>query len=266
MDSERQFSSPLVVWLILLRWHHPAKGYRLKVLPSLNIQNGRVLPLLEPTPASERTTEELVELLLNKGCSRFDLTDRDAAQNCGSNRTLIAALMRKIRNSNSKVCIQVGGGIRSSDQAQFFLDHGATWLVVGAVLQGYPVVVDQLLARFRDQLVASIDARHGEVQSSGGLGSAGMNINAIAGRIRDLGFKRILFTDIPLDPSGNPDFPTAQTICDLARIPLFMGGSIHTPPHVAQATTVRGLQGVLVDAHTVLGFPEMINSSAQSCS
>jgi phosphoribosylformimino-5-aminoimidazole carboxamide ribotide isomerase len=238
----------------------------LKVLPTLNIQNGRVMPLLEPAPSSERTTEELVEFLLDRGCCRFDLTDRDAAQNRGNNRALIAALMRKIRGSNSKVCIQVGGGIRSSDQAQFFLDHGATWLVVGAVLQGYPVVVDQLLARFRDQLVASVDARRGEVQSSGGLGPAGMSATSIAGRIRDLGFKRILFIDISLDPGGDPDFPTAQAICELARIPLFMGGSIRSPLHMTQAAAVRGLQGVLVDAHTVLGFPEMINSSAQSCS
>lgn len=249
-----------------MRLHHPAKGFRLKVLPTLNIQNGRVMPLLQAAPPPERTIEELVEILLDRGCTRFDLTDRDAAQNAGNNRGLIAALIRRIRSSNSKVCIQVGGGIRSSDQAQFFLDNGATWLVVGAVLQGYPVVVDQLLARFRDQLVASVDAKRGEIQSSGGLDSAGVGTTAIAGRIGDLGFKRILFNDFSMEPDRAPDFITAQAICEAARVPLFMGGSIHTPLHLTQATAVRGLQGVLVDAHTVLGFPEMTNSSAQSCS
>ena len=267
LDVHRDaLSVPLVVWLISLRLHFFAKGFRLKVLLSLNIQNGRVVPLLSAGPAPERTPEELVEFLLDRGCSRFDLTDRDAALNCGNNRALIATLIRKIRSKQSKVCIQVGGGIRSSDQAQFFLDAGVTWLAVGAVLQGYPVVVDQLLARFRDQLVATVDARQGEVQSPGGVGPAGLSATTLAGRIRDLGFKRILFNDFSVDQGADPDFQTAQAIYNLSRIPLFMGGSILTPSHLAQAAALRGLQGVLVDAHTVVGFPEMINSSVQPCS
>jgi len=256
----------MVVWLVLLREYHPAKGARLKVLPTLNIQNGRVMPLLQDGPPLDRTPEELVDFLLDHGCCRFDLTDRDAAQNCGNNRALIAALMRRIRTAHPKVCIQVGGGIRSSDQAQFFADNGATWLVVGAVLQGYPVVVEQLLARFQDQLVASMDSRAGEVQTSGGLGPAGMTASFIVGRIRELGFRRILFNDFAQEPEGDPDFTTAQVISEQARIPLFMGGSIRTPQHMAAAAHIRGLQGVLVDAQTVLGFPEMMHSSAQSCS
>ena len=238
----------------------------MKVLPTLNLQNGRVLPLLEPESSAARAPEELVDLLLNHGCCRFDLTDMDAAQNRGSNHALIGSLVKKIRSANSKVCIQVGGGIRSSDQAQFFLDQGATWLVVGTILHRYPMVADQLLARFRDQLVASVDARGGEVQSLGGLASEGMSAVTIAGRVRDLGFKRILFTDMPLDSKAEPDFSTAQSISEQAHIPLFMGGSIRTPAHMTLAASIRGLQGVLVEAHNVLEFPEMLRSTAQSCS
>ena len=36
--------------------------------------------------------------------------------------------------------------------AQFFLDNGATWLTVGTILQRSPVMVEQLLARFREHL------------------------------------------------------------------------------------------------------------------
>ena len=47
-------------------------------------------------------------------------------------------------------------------------------------------------------------------------------------RIRDHGFKRILFTDIPACPGAEPDFGTARVLAQSARIPLFMGGSIQT--------------------------------------
>jgi phosphoribosylformimino-5-aminoimidazole carboxamide ribonucleotide (ProFAR) isomerase len=238
----------------------------LKVLPTLNIRNGHVLPLLESGTSGERSPEELVGRLLEYGSCRFDLTDLDAAQNRGSNHLLISTLIKKIRAANPKVCIQVGGGIRSSDQAQFFLDQGATWLVVGTVLHRYPMVVDQLLARFRDQLVASVDAKQGEAMPPGSTTPEGVRAATLAGRIRDLGFKRILLTDIPLDTAAEPDFLTAQAMYDEARIPLFMGGTIRTPLHMTQAFTVRGLQGVLVDAYDVLEFPEMVRSSAHLCS
>lgn len=241
-------------------------GSSLKVLPTLNIQNSLVMS----PPAFGETEgvkpEKLVDALLERNCCRFDLVDMDAARNHGSNRALIASLIRRIRSVNSKVCVQVGGGIHSSDQAQFFVDLGATWLVVGTVLHRYPVVVDQLLARFREKLVASLDARNGEVHSSGGLASMGVSAAGMALRIRDLGFRRLLFTDMPLDPTSQPDFKTAQAICDQARIPMFMGGSFRTPEHLAQAAEVRGLQGLLVEAPILLHYPEMIRSTAQACS
>ena len=94
---------------------------------------------------------DLLDVLLDQGCHRLALVDVDAAGGQGHNRDLIAGIMRRFHQGNAKVCIQVGGGIRSSDQAQFFLDNGATWIVVGTVIQRSPLVVDQLLARFRDQ-------------------------------------------------------------------------------------------------------------------
>lgn len=230
----------------------------MKVLPTLNIQNGRVTPALENGSSTDRKPVEVIETLLAAGCCRFALVDVDAARGTGSNRGLIGDLMRRIRQSGSKVCIQVGGGICSSDHAQYYLNQGATWLLVGTALHRYPVVVDQMLARFQDHLMASVDARAGEVQINGRRESRGVLATAMAETIRERGFKRLLFADIPTEQDADPDFQTARKICDRTHMPVFMGGNFRLQTHLAQADEIRGLQGVLIDVTCLLDSPKMI--------
>lgn len=236
----------------------------MKVLPTLQIQNGCLAPSagcdsLETDPFSAAVS------LLDRGCKRICLLDVDAARSQGHNRELISRIMRRFRQVSSKVCIQVGGGIRSSDQAQFFLDEGATWLLVGTILHRSPLIVDQLLGRFREQLTAAIDARGGKVQASGWSESSRLSPQEAAIRIREQGFRRILFSDIPDGSDNAPDFPTAARISEHGRLPLLMGGSIRSLEHIAQASAVPGIQGVLVDSRLVLGAPDLFDAQAPAC-
>jgi len=208
---------------------------------------------------------EVLDWLLDQGCCRFALVDVDAARSQGSNRDLIGTLIRRIRQSGPKVCIQVGGGICSSDHAQHFLNLGATWLLVGTVIHRYPMVVDQLLARFQDHLMASVDAREGDVQIAGRREAKKLRATHMAGNIRDLGFRRLLFADIPADETSDPDFQTARDICEQTRMPVFMGGSLRSQAHLRQAEEIRGLQGVFVDALFLLDSPKMLLLPVSPC-
>lgn len=237
----------------------------MKVLPTLNIQNGRVVPSFANGSASDRAPLEVLDRLLDQGCCRFALVDVDAARSQGSNRELIGTLIRHIRQSGSKVCIQVGGGICSSDQAQLFLNQGATWLLVGTVIHRYPVVVDQLLARFQDHLMATVDAREGDVQIAGRREAKKLKASAMAENIRELGFRRLLFADIPTHDTADPDFRTAQDICERTRMPVFMGGSLRSQAHLSRAEEIRGLQGVFLDALDLIDSPKMLLQPTSPC-
>ncbi len=231
----------------------------LKILPTLHLQNGLAVPWLE-AGHRPRNPCELVDFLLDRSCHRLALVDVDAAGGQSHNRNLIAGIMRQYHRRSAKVCIQVGGGIRSSDQAQFFLDNGATWILVGTLIQRSPLVVEQLLARFRDHLTAGVDARAGEIQSSGWREPSPLKPDSTGQRIREHGFKRILFTDIPTAALAPPDFDTARTISLNARIPLFMGGTIRTRDHLKLAGEVPGLQGVALDALQLFEDPDLLGA------
>ena len=228
----------------------------MKILPTLNIQNGAVVPIVgEGEPSGDPLA--LAAFLLDQGCHRLALVDVDAARGHGNNRELIARVMHRFHAGRPKACIQVGGGIRSSDQAQFFLDHGAIWLAVGTILQRSPSMVEQLLARFREHLTAAVDARGGEVLASGWGMPSGQKAEAAGALVGDFGFKRLLFMDIPKDPLARPDFATARVLSQGARVPLYMGGSIRSLEALAGARETPGIQGVVMDGLLLFKDPAL---------
>lgn len=220
----------------------------MKIYPTLNLQHGRVIPTTGQGGPSPEAPLELAARLLDEGATRMALVDVDAAMGKGNNRELIAQILQRCHARGRKVCIQVAGGIRSSDQAQFFIDHGAVWLVAGTILHKSSLVSEQLMARFQPFLTAAIDARGGKVHRSGWVDTANLSALDLALRAKAYGFKRLLFVDIPEVPGAEPDFETATALATATGLPLVMGGSITSLRHLDLAPAHLGIKGALVDA------------------
>lgn len=239
----------------------------MKIFPTLNLQQGRVIPTFGGETPSEVAPLDLVQMLLDHGCTRLALVDVDAARNSGNNRELMARLLRACatRPRGANPCVQVAGGLRASDQCSFYLDQGATWLVVGTILQKSPLVVDQLLARFQPHLTAGIDARGGWVHCSGWVQSTGIAAEVMGQRAKAYGFKRLLFVDVPQAPDAEPDYDTARRMQEATRLPLLMGGSLTTLSRLQAAQATQVLHGGLVDALLFLGDPALMGLLPQAC-
>ena len=219
----------------------------MKIFPTLNLQHGRVVPAGQLEPCAESPLD-LAAWILDQGATRLALVDVDAAQGTGNNRELIGQLLQYAHSQGPKTCIQVAGGVRSSDQAQYFIDQGATWLVVGTLLHKSSLLVEQLVARFQPYLTAAVDARGGQVHRSGWVDASCMSATELAKRAKAYGFRRLLFVDIPDDPGADPDFDTAHALSRVSGLPLVMGGSITTLAHLERLHAQPGLKGALVDA------------------
>jgi phosphoribosylformimino-5-aminoimidazole carboxamide ribonucleotide (ProFAR) isomerase len=237
----------------------------LTIYPTLNIQNGLVVSTTGLGEPCALTPFDLASRLMDEGATRIGLVDVDAAMGRGNNRDAIARILQGCRSRERKVCVQVAGGIRSSDQAQFFIDLGATWLVAGTILHKSPMVSEQLMARFQSFLTAAIDARGGKVHRSGWIDTASLSALDLALRAKAYGFRRLLFVDIPEDASADPDFQTATDLAAATGLPLVMGGSITTPRHLESARAQQGLKGTLVDALLFQENPKLLAFLQAAC-
>ncbi|MBP1627535.1 MAG: 1-(5-phosphoribosyl)-5-[(5-phosphoribosylamino)methylideneamino] imidazole-4-carboxamide isomerase [Holophagaceae bacterium] len=236
----------------------------MKVFPTLQIENGLTVPFFGEAP-TETAPMEMVEQLLDLGCTHVTFIDRDAASGRGNNRDLILKLTQRFVRGAGKACIQVGGGIRSSDQAQMYLDHGVTWILVNAIIQRSPLMTEQLVARFQTRLTATLAAYRGQFQEPGRNTNLETTLEQAAQYIKDLGIRRALYIDLPGPGVIEPDWQSARRITEITRIPLLMSGTVATEEHVRQASAIPGVHGVLLDAWTVTGNPRLLPHSTEPC-
>lgn len=230
----------------------------MKLFPTLNIRQGRVIPTAGGLPGEGLDPLEVAERLFDHGTQCLALVDVDAAHGVGHNREILGRILARSASKGKRPCVQVAGGIRASDQAQFFLDQGATWLVVGTILHKAPSVVENLLSRFQSHLTAAIDARGGLVHRSGWVANAGMDALALAERAKAYGFRRLLFVDIPEEEGADPDFQTARRLAVASKLPLLMGGSLTRPAHLRAAQEQGDLHGAIVDALLLVEDPALM--------
>jgi len=229
-----------------------------KLFPTLNIRQGQVVPTAGGLPGSAMDPLRMAEHLLDNGAQCLALVDVDAAQSLGHNREIIGRILARAATRAKRPCVQVAGGIRASDQAQYFLDQGANWLVVGTIFHKSPAVVENLLSRFRPHLTAAIDARGGQVHSSGWASNTGLDAIVLAERAKAYGFRRLLFVDIPEEDGADPDFETARRLGEASKLPLLMGGSLTRPAHLRAARDRGELHGAIVDALLLIEDPALM--------
>ncbi|MCS6878216.1 MAG: phosphoribosyl-ATP diphosphatase [Geminicoccaceae bacterium] len=126
------------------------------IVPSIDLQRGRVVQLVggeelaleagDPLPIAERFAL----------AGEIAVVDLDAALGTGSNAALVEKLL------DAGFSCRVGGGIRDLETARYWLDRGATKIVLGTAARP-----ELLRALPRERVIAALDARHGEVVVEG---------------------------------------------------------------------------------------------------
>lgn len=135
------------------------------LIPSIDLMGGRIVQL-------ERGEElRLAFDDFEYWIARFanyplvQLIDLDAAKRVGDNRALVAQIAKRLP-------VQVGGGVRTTEQAQSLLDAGARRVIFGSVLfrdDGVDTAAAQAIAAGigPQHFVAGIDTRGGRIAVRG---------------------------------------------------------------------------------------------------
>jgi phosphoribosylformimino-5-aminoimidazole carboxamide ribonucleotide (ProFAR) isomerase len=131
------------------------------LIPSIDLQNGRIVQLVQGEKLALET--DAIDEWIGRctGWPKVQLIDLDAAKGQGSNDALVARIC-------SRLPCRVGGGIRSSEKAAEILALGATHAIVGSALFTKDGVdtrfARQLVDRIGvDRIIAAVDSKGGRV-------------------------------------------------------------------------------------------------------
>lgn len=99
-----------------------------------------------------------------------------------------------------EVPIQVGGGIRSADHLEAYLERGVHRVLVGTAAVTDPEWLGSAVRSYgSDRVAAAVDVRDGEVVIEGWLAGSGRDVESVSLSLRALGIETLLYTDTRRD-------------------------------------------------------------------
>ena len=138
----------------------------MQVIPAIDLREGACVQLVGGSYAAERIRiadpVAVAQRWVRLGFSRLHVVDLDAATGRGSNR----AIVREILNvTNAKV--QCGGGVRDLDTIDELLNAGASEVILGTRAVEDPAWLDDVLARYPNQIIVAADTSNRKLLSHG---------------------------------------------------------------------------------------------------
>ncbi len=95
--------------------------------------------------------------------------------------------------------VQLGGGIRTLEHIEAWLDKGLARVILGTIALNDPELVKQACKKFPNQIAVGIDAKGGKVAVEGWAQTSSLSAIELAKRFEGVGVTTIIYTDIDRD-------------------------------------------------------------------
>ncbi len=234
------------------------------VFPAIDLKGGQVVRLAEGD--MDRATvygdDPAAQALLfaDAGAEYLHVVDLDGAfageaVNASAVEGIVAAFPGHV---------QLGGGIRTRANIEYWFDLGVSRVVIGTAALENPDLVREAARDFPGGIVVAVDAREGMVATKGWADVSDVSIFDMARSFEDAGVAALLFTDVGRD--GMLKGCNIEATVDLARscsIPVIASGgvagisdirilSIHARDGIEGVITGRALYDGRLDLATAL--------------
>ena len=136
-------------------------------------------------------------------------------------------IVKAIARAYPSLPIQIGGGIRDFDSVRFYIDAGASYVIIGTQAVKQPEFVEAACAAFPGKVIVGLDAVDGKVATEGWADVSELTAVELARQFSDYSVQAIVYTDISRD--GMMQGLNIEATVELAEnssIPVIASGGI----------------------------------------
>ena len=157
------------------------------------------------------------------GCEWIHIVDLNGAfEGSPKNHRAVKEILNTV-----KVPIQLGGGIRTIETVEYWVDQGLSRIILGTSAINNPELVKLAAKEFPHKIAVGIDAKNGYVAIDGWEKVTSINALELAKKVEDLGVCSIIYTDIDKDGAmTGPNIEQTKTLAASINIPVIASGGI----------------------------------------
>lgn len=202
-------------------------GTGIRLFPAVDILDRQVVRLLQgdydKTTVYGDDPAAMIEPFKAAGASWVHVVDLNGARGeTGVNDEVIKRLC-----AVGGIGVEVGGGVRSLERIEELAGLGVRRIVLGTKLARDHAFAQQAAERFGDLLVAGIDAREGRVAVQGWQEDGGMDALDLVARLKDWGYRHLVYTDIARDGMQTGIDPDLYArVAQAAGFPVVVSGGV----------------------------------------
>ncbi len=219
----------------------------MKIIPAVDIMDGECVQLVGGKPETKKSYGNPVEIAkkwVSEGAEILHVIDLDAALGKGDNTETVLDIAHSV-----DVPIQLGGGIRSMEKAEFLLNSDIDRIILGtlAIADYFNEfkILNELNKKFTGRVISAVDSRDGRVVVRGWQEETELKAQDFMNEAEDLvwGF---LYTDVNVEGRMEGiNISSIETVLSSTKKPVIVSGGISSEKDIEKLNNT-GVWGIVL--------------------
>ncbi|WP_078378950.1 1-(5-phosphoribosyl)-5-[(5-phosphoribosylamino)methylideneamino]imidazole-4-carboxamide isomerase [Sutcliffiella halmapala] len=219
------------------------------IYPAIDMRNGKCVRLVQGDYSKEtvygNSPFEMAKSFAEQGAEWIHMVDLDGAKaGAPVNDSFVLQVAQEL-----SVKVQIGGGIRSAQDVDYYLSRGVDRVILGSAAINNPEFVREMLKRYGEKIAIGLDAKDGYVATEGWVETSTVEATVLGRELAEAGARTFIFTDIATD--GMLSGPNVQATVELARVTgaaVIASGGVSSMEdlQVLQEYAGQGVSGAIV--------------------
>ena len=219
----------------------------MKIFPAIDIKDKKCVRLVRGD-FSNKTEYQIspidqAEKYKEHGFKNLHIVDLDGALT--GETVNIDVIQQIVHNFDLK--IEVGGGIRTIDSIQKYIDAGVEKVILGSAAIKDKNFLKEACQKFPNKIALGLDAKDGYLSVSGWKENSNQLTLDFLKEVNDFGVSRLIYTDINRDGTKqSPNFEETINVANVSNCPVIISGGVSSIDDIKNVKGLKNIEGIIV--------------------
>lgn len=238
------------------------------IIPAIDLKDGKCVRLrqgrMDDSTVFSDNPVEMAAKWVEAGCRRLHLVDLNGAF---AGEPVNGDIVKAIAQAYPDLPIQIGGGIRTAETIEAYLNAGVEYVIIGTKAVKDPAFVTEMCKRFPGHIIVGLDAQDGYVATDGWAEVSSVKATDLAIQFRNDGVSSIVYTDISRDGMmQGVNVEATVALAQDAGIPVIASGGVTDIEDIRRLAAVadKGILGAITGRAIYEGTLDVAEAQALS--